>query len=466
MSTDNQWLNVQDIAELLQIKDETVRRWIRRNELPVLELGGPRAGYRVRREDLDHFIWQRYRMRQQHDEDRAFRSEFEQSAERTRGLESVSLHQDQSPDAHEVGDFGYVSLMSRIPGVTYVATVPDASEDILQRQFAFISEDFQELTGQTAAALRENAQVWWDLVDPRDLNSVRQAIQQSYADKTRYSIEYRFRGPGGICWVRDEGAPSEDLKQWQGLILNISERKQIEASLHARVTQHTAVAELGDRALNSLDLETLMTESVNYVQKSLDVDFTKVLQLLPGGDELIMRAGVGWSPGAVNRAKVSSGAESQAGYTLLSNEPVIVNDLDSESRFSGPALLKNHGVRSGISVIIAGHGMPWGVFGAHSRDQRQFTSDDVYFLQSVANVLAGAIRTEAGSQQYGKWLSIRDIADALQVKEETVRRWIRRGELPIIDLGSSRAGYRIHPADLEEFIRERYMVAEPGSLTR
>lgn len=56
-----QWLTVQDVAELLQVCIETVRRWVRLGELPVLELGGPRSVYRIRPDDLDRFVWQRYR---------------------------------------------------------------------------------------------------------------------------------------------------------------------------------------------------------------------------------------------------------------------------------------------------------------------------------------------------------------------------------------------------------------------
>jgi excisionase family DNA binding protein len=57
------WLTVQEVADLLRVTEETVRRWIRANELPVLDLGGPRAGYRIRREDLDRFIADRYGLR-------------------------------------------------------------------------------------------------------------------------------------------------------------------------------------------------------------------------------------------------------------------------------------------------------------------------------------------------------------------------------------------------------------------
>jgi excisionase family DNA binding protein len=61
MSTElPEWLTVDEVAQQLRVTDETVRRWIRRRQLPVLDLGGPRAGYRIRRDDLDRFIKQRY----------------------------------------------------------------------------------------------------------------------------------------------------------------------------------------------------------------------------------------------------------------------------------------------------------------------------------------------------------------------------------------------------------------------
>jgi two-component system sensor kinase FixL len=70
---------------------------------------------------------------------------------------------------------------------------------------------------------------------------------------------------------------------------------------------------------------------------------------------------------------------------------VIVEDLRTETRFRAPSLFLEHSIRSGISVIIHGRGKPYGVLGAHTAQQRKFISDDVHFLQSIANVLAAAI---------------------------------------------------------------------------
>ena len=54
------WLTVEQVAALFQITPETVRRWIRAGEVPVLDIGGPKAGYRIKQGDLDAFIAGRY----------------------------------------------------------------------------------------------------------------------------------------------------------------------------------------------------------------------------------------------------------------------------------------------------------------------------------------------------------------------------------------------------------------------
>lgn len=54
-----------------------------------------------------------------------------------------------------------------------------------------------------------------------------------------------------------------------------------------------------------------------------------------------------------------------------------------------------------------------------------------------------------------EWRTVAQVAELFQVHEETVRRWIRDGQLPVLDLGK-KAGYRLRPADLDAFIAARY----------
>lgn len=44
---------------------------------------------------------------------------------------------------------------------------------------------------------------------------------------------------------------------------------------------------------------------------------------------------------------------------------------------------------------------------------------------------------------------------------EALRRLVRAGRLPVLRLGSNRAGYRVRPADLNDCIREGYGPAGP-----
>jgi excisionase family DNA binding protein len=54
-----------------------------------------------------------------------------------------------------------------------------------------------------------------------------------------------------------------------------------------------------------------------------------------------------------------------------------------------------------------------------------------------------------------RWLTVEQIADALQVHANTVRRWLRSGELTGHNLGG-KAGYRVRERDFEAFLDARY----------
>lgn len=172
--------------------------------------------------------------------------------------------------------------------------------------------------------------------------------------------------------------------------------------------QQAAVADMGKIALSRIDVPLLSDKVVKIVAETLNVEYCKILEFLPDNDAFLLRAGVGWKKGLVGSAFVGAEKNSQAGYTLLSSEPVIVKDLSKEKRFNGPPLLFDHNVISGMSVIIHGEGRPFGVLGVHTTQERIFSKDDVNFLQAVANILADAI---------GR----RQIEDALQKSEENFR---------------------------------------------
>ena len=181
-----------------------------------------------------------------------------------------------------------------------------------------------------------------------------------------------------------------DTVLYSAIIRDVSERARMEATLRERMRQQGAVAELGLAALGS-DLDALLEKAVELVARTLDVEYCELLELLPDGTALLLRAGVGWTEGLVGRATVPAGTSSQAGYTLLAKAPVVVDDLRTETRFEAPPLLREHGVVSGLSIVIDLLERPYGVLGAHTVRHRSFSADDTLFLQAIAHILGEAI---------------------------------------------------------------------------
>ena len=182
------------------------------------------------------------------------------------------------------------------------------------------------------------------------------------------------------------------LRAVANVVADALARGRIESELATWVRQQAAVAELGRRALGVIELSALMDGAAEIVAHTLDIEYTKILELLPGGDAFVLRAGFGWRPGHVGRTTVGMGLDSQAGYTILSDSPVVVDDQSQEARLKVSGLLAEHGVISGVSAVIVGSEGPWGVLGAHTTRLRRFSADDTHFLQAVANVLAESVR--------------------------------------------------------------------------
>ena len=176
-------------------------------------------------------------------------------------------------------------------------------------------------------------------------------------------------------------------------IVSVHERQAAQEQLRIHAMQQGVVADLGQFALEVSDLDEIMNQAVQRMAETLDVEFCKILELTPDEKQFRFRAGVGWREGLGGTAMVDAEVTSQAGFTLAGQCSVIVEELRSESRFSGPTLLLDHGIVSGISCVIAGQpGSGYGVLGVHTLKKRRFSDDDVHFLEAIANVLGQSVQ--------------------------------------------------------------------------
>lgn len=53
---DDELLTVPEVAKLLKLNEQTIRRWLRTGRLKGHSLGSRQAGWRVRRSDVDELL--------------------------------------------------------------------------------------------------------------------------------------------------------------------------------------------------------------------------------------------------------------------------------------------------------------------------------------------------------------------------------------------------------------------------
>ena len=209
------------------------------------------------------------------------------------------------------------------------------------------------------------------------------------------------------------------------------------------------VARLSMIALSCRDLQQLFDEACRSVSETLSVEYCGVLELMPEEDVLLLRAGVGWAGGYVSQATVGANHESQAGYTLLSGDFTVVEYSKREPRFKDSPLFHDHGVASGITIVIRAGESSFGILGAYTREERVFAEHDILFLENVANLLGVA----TGSRQKEDQL--------LKAASEQSDR-VEAAELRFELLAESNALLLASSTDYKMTLRNTVRLAVPG----
>ncbi len=132
------------------------------------------------------------------------------------------------------------SLVANIPGAVYRCAY---DRTIPLRTMVFLTEAIQDISGYPPTDFINNRiRSFASIIHPHDQERLDQAVRQSVIAKQPYAIEYRIvRADGSLAWVYDKGQcifskneerqPQNLLLHIDGVILDITERKQAEADV-------------------------------------------------------------------------------------------------------------------------------------------------------------------------------------------------------------------------------------------
>lgn len=166
------------------------------------------------------------------------------------------------------------------------------------------------------------------------------------------------------------------------------------ADLSVRLRQQAILSEFGVEALRGDDVDGLLQRAAELCAEGMGAQFCKALEYLRGEDMLLVRAGVGWAPDVIGKARVGADLASPAGFALKTRRPVISNHLAAETRFRTPQLMADHGIRRAINVLIENRDGAFGVLEVDDTREGMFGEADIAFMQGFANLLGGAIERQ------------------------------------------------------------------------
>jgi diguanylate cyclase (GGDEF)-like protein len=169
----------------------------------------------------------------------------------------------------------------------------------------------------------------------------------------------------------------------------VAARVSAEERLRSNSARQAAFADLGRWALVGLAYPNLVEDAISLLADQLQLDFVHVFEAMPDAAFVSMTASRGHDPNGSELLSTDP-TSSPVSFALVTQEPVISDDLARETRFEIPELWTRSEAMSIIEAPIPGADSPAGVLGVGCRRPRHFAEEDVSFVVAVANVLAAA----------------------------------------------------------------------------
>lgn len=158
------------------------------------------------------------------------------------------------------------------------------------------------------------------------------------------------------------------------------------------IGRQKALAQFGEFALHSNDLDAVLTQACRLVGEALGTGRAKVLEIQDDGASLLVRAGVGWNADVVGRVRLPMNEKSSETFSIKAGKPVITQDIGKEDRFELPAFLKDAGVVALVNVPIFLPGKEaYGLLQVDATERRTFGDEDIEFLRTYATLLGPVI---------------------------------------------------------------------------
>jgi PAS domain S-box-containing protein len=181
----------------------------------------------------------------------------------------------------------YRNMVERTSVITYRDTPQ------LESETTYISPQIKDLLGYSQEEWREDPKLWLKITHPDDLPAVRAMIATCLESGERTVMEYRLLSKDGSwVWFRDECVLVKDEfgspQYIHGVLLEITDRKQVEHKVHQREAILGAVAQAAQQLLKASDWRKEINTILKFLGEATGASHVYIFENHMGTDGVML----------------------------------------------------------------------------------------------------------------------------------------------------------------------------------
>ncbi len=307
--------------------------------------------------------------------------------------------------AGEVVDARLRSLVQTLPLVIYM-------DDYATGTTLFVSPQVESLLGYSPAEFEARPNMWKEIVHPDDQERVHAFDEEWFHSERPWSLEYRLVARDGhVVWIHDEAVVVRDddgsPSRWQGVWLDVTERKRAEGEVVRRDAMADAVAFAARRLLRATSWQEELPGILQRLGEAGEVSRAYVFEnVLDETFELASTVRFEWD--AVGAPRMFDDSLNIA-YPYRDGFAHWVEELGAGRVIHGTAeqtagrerqLMQERGVRSRAVVPVFVDAEWWGYIGFDDcLRERTWSITDIDALKSAAETIGAAIHRQAADSR-------------------------------------------------------------------
>lgn len=274
-------------------------------------------------------------------------------------------------------------------------------------RFTFVSQRAEDILGYPVERWLTEPDLWPKMIHPEERDRILSFCMAATQAGQDHDFEYRaIAADGRVVWLHDRVYMVRDESgrayQVRGLMIDITERKRIEAALQQQAERERLMGLIAQRIRQSLDLEAILRTTVAEVRQFLQAERVLIFRLTAENDGVVAVESA--SPDWIGMLGTTISTQHLVDLEPAANpqgQLQVIDDIETADLH--PAyreLLAKYQVRAKVGIPLYQGDQVWGrLVVHHCAGPRPWQTWEVEFLKQLATQVAIAIQQSDLYQQ-------------------------------------------------------------------